>query len=189
MKEHFGQTFNPASCSQCIFKNSDSRRHKVCRKMQFHAISCDLMQLHETAWDRMWFCYVICCSVVSKKNDKDAVWGPGRGAGRDFCHFSTTTNDITKLHAISGDPVQSHGIAQDRTRSLIIARDHMRSHEISFLCKPYVYNCQNFWKYTGNEKRDWSLLKVFLHDNWMDLLWLLKWAFLKKKKWEAWLNI
>ena len=39
MKKHFRQTFCPASRSRCIFKNSDSCRHKVCDRMRSHAIA------------------------------------------------------------------------------------------------------------------------------------------------------
>jgi len=42
-EETLWQTSCPTSCSRCIFKNSDSCRHKVCNFMRSHAIACDLM--------------------------------------------------------------------------------------------------------------------------------------------------
>ena len=52
-EETLWQTFCPTSRFRCIFKNSDSFRHKVCDFMRLHAIACDLMQLHAIACDRM----------------------------------------------------------------------------------------------------------------------------------------
>jgi hypothetical protein len=40
VKKHFGQTFSPASRSRCIFKNSDSRRHKVFFMQSLRCCSC-----------------------------------------------------------------------------------------------------------------------------------------------------
>ena len=45
-EETLWQTFCPTSRSRCIFKNSDSCRHKVCDRMRLHAIACDPMRSH-----------------------------------------------------------------------------------------------------------------------------------------------
>ena len=48
VKKHFRQTFCPASCSRCIFKNLDSRERKVFfrDRLRLHAIACDRMRSH-----------------------------------------------------------------------------------------------------------------------------------------------
>jgi len=48
-EETLWQTFCPTSCSRCIFKHSDSCRHKVCNFMRLHAIACDCMRSNEIA--------------------------------------------------------------------------------------------------------------------------------------------
>ena len=48
-EETLWQTFCPTSRSRCIFKNSDSCRHKVCDFMRSHAITCDSMRSNEIA--------------------------------------------------------------------------------------------------------------------------------------------
>ncbi len=65
VKKHFWQTFCPASCSWCIFKNSDSHGQKgfftrlhviACDCMRLLAIACnhiDCMRLHAIACNRL----------------------------------------------------------------------------------------------------------------------------------------
>ena len=52
-EETLWQTFCPTSCSRCIFKNSDSCRHRVCDFMRLHAIA------HAIACDR--------CDIAHKR--------------------------------------------------------------------------------------------------------------------------
>ena len=53
VKKHFGQTFSPASCSQCIFKISHSPRPSV-----FYL--CDLCNVRANAWDKCDIAATVC---------------------------------------------------------------------------------------------------------------------------------
>ena len=87
VKKHFRQTFCPASRSRCIFKNSDSCRHKVCDFMRSHAIACDLMRSHAISCDRM------------------------RSLSNSILPEKGIIRDRMRSHAISCDRMRSHAIA------------------------------------------------------------------------------
>ncbi len=57
--------------------------------MRFHEIACDLARSHAIAQDRMRFCNVMRCSVVSSKNDKNSPPPPPPTPPLTFPHPGT----------------------------------------------------------------------------------------------------
>ena len=93
VKKHFRQTFCPASRSRCIFKNSDSCRHKVCDFMRSHAIACERMRSHAIACDLMRSHAISCDRMRSLSNSIL----PEKGIIRDRMKSQTLCRQLSEF--------------------------------------------------------------------------------------------
>ena len=124
-EETLWQTFCPTSRSRCIFKNSDSCRHKVCDFMRLNAIACDRMRSHAISSDRM-RSHADRCDIAHKRLTLTKNLFQ-RGSG-------SKSNSILPEKGIIRDRMRSHANPCDLMRSHAIACDRMRSRKKT-LCR------------------------------------------------------